>query len=77
MSTFIGEVYSQIEQYELHDLRERLNNILESSVYGSAPMEDTQDAIEEVWQEIEDYIESMKIPPEEEELLLHHPNMCV
>ena len=77
MSTFIGELYDQIEKHELHDLRERLNNILECFVYHSAPMEDAHDAIDEVWKEVDDYIESLKVPPEEEELLLHHPNMCV
>jgi len=72
---FIQIVFEEIEEYGLYDHKIKLFNLMEAALNGASGK--ARKEIDELWLEIQDYKEQLAIPPDEEELLLQHPNMCV
>ena len=72
---FIQIVYEEIEEYGLYDQKLKLFNLLEAAMYGQAGK--ARKEIDLLWLEIQDYKEQLAIPPDESELMLHHPTMSV
>ena len=72
---FIQIVFEQVEEFGNAEQTQRLFNLMEAALHGQSGK--ARKEIDELWWEIQEHKEQLKIPPEEEELLLHHPNMCV
>ncbi len=68
-------LFEEVEEYGTPEHLQRLFNLMEAALIGQCGK--ARKEIDELWFEIQDHKEWLKIPPEEEELLLHHPNMCV
>ena len=72
---FIQIVFEELEEYGLYDQKLKLYNFLEAAMYGQAGK--ARKEIDDLWLEIQDYKEQLAIPPDEEDLILHHPTMSV
>ena len=72
---FIQIVYEEIEEYGLYDHKIKLFNLMEAALNGMCGK--ARKEIDELWLEIQDYKEQLAIPPDESELMLHHPTMSV
>ena len=72
---FIQIVYEEIEEYGLYEHKIKLFNLMEAALNGMCGK--ARKEIDELWLEIQDYKEHLKVPPKEEVLVLHHPTMSV
>ena len=72
---FIQIVFEEVEEYGTPEHLQRLFNLMEAALIGQCGKARKQ--IDELWWEIQEHKEQRKIPPEEEQLLLLNPNMCV
>lgn len=72
---FIQIVFEEIEEYGLYDHKIKLFNLMEAALNGMCGK--ARKEIDELWLEIQDYKEQLAIPPDESELMLHHPTMSV
>jgi hypothetical protein len=72
---FIQIVYEEIEEFGLYDHKLKLFNLMEAALNGASGK--ARKEIDELWLEVQDYKEQLAIPPNEEDLMLHHPTMSV
>jgi hypothetical protein len=72
---FIQIVYEEIEEYGLEDHKLKLFNLMEAALNGASGK--ARKEIDELWLEVQDYKEQLAVPPNEEDLMLHHPTMSV
>ena len=72
---FIQIVYEEIEEYGLDYHKIKLFNLMEAALNGMCGK--ARKEIDELWLEIQDYKAQLAIPPDEDDLLLHHPKMSV
>jgi hypothetical protein len=72
---FIQIVYEEIEEYGLYDHKLKLFNLMEAALNGASGK--ARKEIDELWLEVQDYKEQLAVPPNEEDLMLHHPTMSV
>ena len=72
---FIQIVYEEIEEYGLYDHKIKLFNLMEAALNGASGK--ARKEIDELWLEVQDYKEQLAVPPNEEDLMLHHPTMSV
>ena len=72
---FIQIVFEEIEEYGLYDHKLKLFNLMEAALNGASGK--ARKEIDELWLEVQDYKEQLAVPPNEEDLMLHHPTMSV
>ena len=70
----LGIMFDRVESHGLHDIKDKLINVLQSAVYEGAQNYAREEIIA-LWAEMEAEITKRKEPPTEEQLRLEHPEM--